>query len=186
MPSPCLSFCLPSYPSLCVSRCLRPPHGAGPAWEEAGPAWEEAWQSHTQSRSSEAQLSLHPFTLWSGGTLTCRAPTLSPEGSHLWWPLLSLSLTPRPVASPPSCAPRGLLTHAASLHGLLGEERDVTPPHVTTAAQTPFRPRPPLRTTTSVSFINSRLFRNKPSLYRTAPLQFTWGPLSPKPLFLLF
>lgn len=180
MPSPGLPFCLPSYPSLRVSGVSDPSRG--------GASLGGGVAIPHPVRSSEAQLSLHAFTLWSGGTLTCRAPTLPPGGSHLWWPLLSLPLTDTATCGLPTllCSPWS--PHACCLLAWSPgrRERRHLPPQCDHCCADTFLSPPALRTTTSVSFINSRLFRNKPSLYRTAPLQFTWGPLSPKPLFLLF
>lgn len=191
-PSVCLSAHLP----LCVSQ-MSPTS----SWGVGVRLWEEKWGPHIvvlllQGASFLSAL-LH---IWRGVLTRCpphprrRAAPLSLESSHLRWPLLSLSLTEtlQPVASPLPCS-RGLLVHAASLHGLLGEERDVASTSLTaqpapmnvTTAQTPSPPPAP-GPANLLSFINSRLFLNKPSLYRTAPLLFTWGPLSPKPPFLLF
>lgn len=131
--------------------------------------------------------------------LTCPPqPGPSPEGSHLRRPL-SLTRLP-PVAPRHPCLSWSPL-HARLFAWSLGRRERCRllqpdcparlpspPPHECDhcSADAPSVPTPAPRQTNLHVFRNCRLFLNKPSLYRTAPLWFTWVPSLPTPLFCWF
>lgn len=178
-----LSVCLPTSPThhcaFLISKCLQLPRKVGLRLEE-----EEGLRS---SCSSKAQALSAPFRL---EREAAHPPSPVHPGEravpHPQGALVPVSLC-CPLSPTETLSPMGSPCHRvlhvapcmpASLHGLLGKEirclrQPDCPPHPPSTCDHCNEDAPSVPTCsedkpTSVSFINSRLFLNKPSLYRTA------------------